>query len=514
LGADAEVTLARTGPDPGGTNGLDADEPAALRTAGPSTNRPRMGGRRGWGIRSSSLAAVALGLLAVIVAVGGGLGEPAPSASLRAADSSCAPVDPARGVPAFRLAPVGDDAGSRGLPGAVHGAGVEATFGDWPVPDLEQSVDVTAREPLHLVLATGACLTAVHVEAWDASLDHVPAESNRQLVIDSRVSPGDDVEIPGLSSGDWALRVVAEYWTGSGGPAVATEWFFRVRVAEGSLASPTASIRPLIAPAVSCGPTPASSADVVITMAAPSVAPVAGLPFGADSPTVDVGLGDAVEIAVEGDACATSWTIERRTDAGIVPLDGVPNVDNDPRRAAQNRWRFTLPAGESVVIATMRFGPSVIAERAWLVRVAAFSIPAAFLLAPDDRRVAAVAGCDLSLELANGYTAADSCGSLGYDGSGDSLVVAALQPIVFEIPGWTIVAWSGECGQIVAEADGTTTFVSGGCDLGGFDAGGASFPPDVRFVLRPGEHVVRLQVSATRNGDLINVPFYAMVTAE
>jgi hypothetical protein len=485
--------------------GRGPDLPFGRRETIPRPRRPVL--------RGPILATAAVAVLAVIVAVGGGLGDPRPSSSPES-DPRCAPVDPAAGVPSFRLAIAGDDTGVRGLPGAVQGPGVEASGRGWPVPGTELALDVPVSQPLHLVLATGVCLTGIHAEAWDAHLDHAPAESERQAVLETLVPLGGDIEIPGTSRGDWALRIVAEYWTGAGGPVVSTEWFFRVRVGADAEAAPTQSVRPLITPAVSCGPSVPSSAGAVVTLAAPGVAPVAGTAPDVDPPTLEVGLGEPIEIAVEGDACATSWTIDRRSDLGIDVIEGVPNIANDPGRAAQNRWTFTLPAGETVVVATFRFGPPVVVERSWRVRVPDFSIPEAFLIARDGGRVAALPGCGLSLELANGYGGADSCASIGYDGSGDRLEVSALEATTFDVPGWTIVAWSGACGRIVAMADGTTTFESDACSLGGFNLDDPSAAPDVRFVLRPGEHVVQLQVTAVRDGDRFSAPFYALVRAE
>jgi hypothetical protein len=268
-----------------------------------------------------------------------------------------------------------------------------------------------------------------------------------------------------------------------------------------------------VTPAVPCGPAPTGSEDVVLALTTGGSDPVPGAELGDGLPVVAVGPGEAIEIAVATSACATGWTIDVRTADGIESVESVPDVAGDPARRAQNRWLFALPRAidEADLVVVLRFGPSVVVERLWRLTDAPFEVPVAFVVADDGRRAEGYVGCGLTLELATGYTAADQCGSIGYDGGGERFEVQAFESLTLEVPGWAIVGWSGQCGQ-VSVADGPAIFESGGCELGSFSVDGPGTPPPARFVLQPGDQVLQLQVTATRDGDRFGVPYYLPVS--
>lgn len=281
--------------------------------------------------------------------------------------------------------------------------------------------------------------------------------------------------------------------------------------------SPIPLPTPAVTPAVACGPVPSGAGDVGVVLSAPGVEPVAGAPEGAWAPAVSVGLGDAADLAVVGDACSISWQVTLLSAAGE-PVDGetVANPGDDPAYAAQNRWVVRVPVGDHRLVATLRFGPGIEVVREWRVTGLGFTVPDTFLVDADGTRVPALPGCGLSISLANGFVTADSCGSVGYPEGLRALRVPAWSRVALEIPGWSIVSWNGTCGRIETDQFGAQSFmIVEGCSLGGYVAGSYATPPaPAEFLARPGERVVRLEVGASRNGDTFSVPMYALVSGE
>jgi hypothetical protein len=107
---------------------------------------------------------------------------------------------------------------------------------------------------------------------------------------------------------------------------------------------------------------------------------------------------------------------------------------------------------------------------------------------------------------------ADECGSIGYDGGGERLEIDADEVLDLEVPGWTIVRWTGQCGQLT-EVDGATVFDYRGSGLGGFGVDAIASAPPARFVVPPGDWVVMLLITATRDGDRFMVPYFLPVSA-
>ncbi|HEX9550467.1 MAG TPA: hypothetical protein VF971_05180 [Candidatus Limnocylindrales bacterium] len=514
----------------GRTEGRDADDFDIEDVAMPGVEigRPGRSGRRSPNhrLRRASLAVAATVILAGAFAAGGLVGDPGPTSppDQPPTGAACGTIGATSPSPAFRLAAAPDDAiGVRGLPGADQprlGEGDPA----WRLPNPEQSLTVAAARELRLILATGVCAAEIEIEAAPAVVGDDPDPGDRWSFLRTALDPASP-EFAFLfpSEGDWGLRIVVRYWGAAGASERLVETFFRVRVGDGPFAIATEPpAAPNVTPAVSCGPIPNAAADVVVTLTTGGGDPVAGLDPGADPglelPGVAVDLGDPVEIAVEGSGCATSWTIDVRTGDTILSIEGVPNVSNDPGRAAQNRWQLLLPEvfDEALLVVVLRLGPSVLVERLWQVSSLPFEIPPAFVVAPDGRRADAHPGCGLAISLASGYAGVDDCGSIGYDGGGPRFLVDAFETLSVEIPGWTIVAWRGECGQLSVDdgTEHTVQFEITGCELGGFDVSSSTGSPPVRFVLSPGDQVVRLQVSAVRDGDRFSLPYYLPVSAQ
>jgi len=509
---------------------LDIEDVEVVAAGGISNRRPVRAASRRPGTPAISLAIAAMAIAVVGLVAAGGLGGPSPTpttdsvlstpsppSTLRVGatpNPGCRQLDAGASLPPFRLAAGPGDTGVRGLPGTPRPR-FGTAYPDWHLPGPELALEAAPASDLRLVLATGVCAARVEVEAAPAELGNDPGLPDRQELLREFLDPvRDHVDFVAPSRGDWGLRIVVEYWSADSTGNARVEAFFRVRLGRGPFSSASGAPGPVVTPAVPCGPAPTRSEDIVLALTTGGSDPVPGVEPGDELPVVVVGPGEAIEIAVATSACATSWTIDVGTADSSTTIDGVPNPADDPASAAQNRWRFTLLAlDEADLVVSARFGPSVLVERRWRVTGAPFEVPAAFVVAADGRRAEAHPGCGLGLELANGFSMEDECGSIGYDGSGARFEVDAGEVVDLEVPGWTIVRWTGQCGQLT-EVDGVNVFEYEGCGLGGFAVDvGASAPP-ARFLLPPGDRIVMLLITATTlDGDRFTVPYFLPVSA-
>lgn len=509
---------------------FDADSVVVDARAAGATRAGRAGSRQG---RSSGvgIAVASLVLLTTAIALGGMIDTGVPNGSQAPGDSAtstppvCVPVA-TNVVPGFTIAVVGADPGFAGLLGYSHRPGVEVP-GGWQVPAFDPGRDPPATpsgEALELRTSGGACIRHVIADYASAALDHVPAPSERVVLRSGPEDPPSTVPALGrLPDGDWVVRAVAYFETGLSGldGLVIGERFFRIRVGPGPYPTPTVpptpepEPTPLVTPAVPCGPVPADPSQLEMLLSAPGVPGIAGSDGSGEPPAVSIGLGDTAEITIVGAACATSWTIELLAGTGApFERDRVDNPDHDPNHASQNRWEVRVPVGEYRLIATIALGPGIEIVREWRVTGLGFTVPEAFLVAADGTRVAVLPGCGLTIELANGYSASDSCGSLGYPAGLEVLRVPAWSAVVLEVPGWTILGWNGSCGDVRTDESGPEYF-EWACSLGGFWGGAGALPPGpAQFLARPGEFVVQAYVTATRDGDQFSVPMFALVAGE
>lgn len=364
------------------------------------------------------------------------------------------------------------------------------------------------------------------------------ARTDTQVEQTSLAYPGDGVYEPpvhnltvrSLPPGDWVLRAETHFQAldEPAGAEIVTFSFFRLIVGDVPVASDAPTITPSppapwVTPATPCGPG-IPKPDIEVLALGGRGEPVPGAvdlvpappltPPGI--PVVVVGLGDALEIAIVGNQCAASWDIQMidPVSGGSGFLDQFPNPLANQAVGTQNHWQVT-PIPDEVLVAKLDFagGPSIV--RSWNVKIQPFKVPAAFVVAQNGTRFQASAGCGLALKLANGYSASDSCGSIGYRPTAAALHVAAFQPIQFDIPDWNLLAWNAECGAMQATDPETFTNLNG-CRLGGAavtDVGAPLLTP-ATFVLPPGDTVVRISVTGVNaKGDQFSLPFYAHVIA-
>jgi hypothetical protein len=503
---------------------FDAD--AAFPGARPV--RRSAGPRRGGTGRGVGVAVAALVLLTGGVVVGGMLEDPGPSPSPSLAVSArppeaCVPLGDS--VPSFSLGVTGEQGAFPGEVGYTLRPG--EVFGDrkWIVPDERPRQAVVSGSLLEIRTPSGACLRHLAAAFLDP-LAYDPLTSVAKGLIDTDVEPPSPSLVLGrLPDGEWVVRVTAFFESDIRGSAadVVRESYFRMRVGPGPFPtlrpSPTAEPTPAVVPDVACGPEPVSVDDVELlaVTSAPDDADMAGAADGAEPPVVSIALGEPVEIQVSGDACATSWDIR------VVNLENLATMDQDvqhnpaesPAYAAQNRWRLRVGVGDFALVADLRFGADVAVHREWRLAGLGFVMPGAFLVDGDGSRVAVLPGCGLSFTLANGYSASDSCGSIGYPDGLEVLHVAAWSPVVLDIPGWTITSWNGTCGRVIEGVEGQGFETVNGCYLGNYTvAPGASPPAPVRFLARPGEQSVLLGITASRDGNTFSVVMYGVVDGE
>lgn len=499
-----------------------AGSPPAGRGSGPG--RPP---RRARGV----LPAVALiVLLAAGIAIGG-IPESAPSGNPSPTGSpapACVPVATSA-VPTFEVRAAGSEFGFAGVVGYTHRPGFETPDEGWQVPDPEpgrSAPEVASGASVEVYAAAGTCFWFIVAEYADATLGHVPDQAERRPLLAAAVEPpSPNPGLGRLPDGDWVVRVSAYFETSVSGPEglVIAESYFRVRVGSGPLPTPTPEPTPLVTPAVPCGPAPASPDDVELVLSAPGSEAIAGVPDGTAAPVAEIPVGERGGIAVTGDACARSWTIEvLDADTGErLYRDAVLNSNDDPGWISQNQWRIRPVTGSYDVVVSLHFGPGVDVVRVWRIIGRGFTVPDTFLEAANGSRVRAVPGCGLTFTLVNGYSDDNPCGLGGGWGAQPAgvardelalLRVPAWSRVTLEIPGWTITSWNGACGQIEADPSGAEFFNAPECMLGGYFVDETDSPPAAaQFLARPGEFVVQLAVTAHGSGGRYDVRMYARV---
>ena len=398
----------------------------------------------------------------------------------------------------------------------------------WEIPRLAAAFRIQQPVPaLEIASDQGACLGSLTVSYRPTdSLADVPGT---ELFRGDFEPPIHNLIVPPLPPGDWVARAEAHFLALDEPPGaeIVTFSFFRIIVANVPIVSDPPTVAPTrpppqVTPATACTPG-RPKADVEVVALGGVGEPVPGAidlvpvppvtPPGI--PVVVVGLGDPLELAITGSQCAVSWQIEMKdpVSGDVSQSEEFANPTEDVAVGAQNHWQVSS-GPDQVLVASMRFagGPSI--ARSWLVKVRPFVTPPAFLVAKDGTRFEATAGCGLQLNLGNGYSAIDDCGASGYSPTAAALHVVAFEPIRLEIPGWNLLSWTAECGAV--KATDTQAFMNlNGCRLGGAASGtGTPLLAPAAFVLRPGDTVVQLSVSAINpNGDQFSVTLYAHVIA-
>ncbi len=465
--------------------------------------RSRSGAPLGPG-RGAGIAAAVLLLLVGGIALGSMEEEPRPTASptsTATADTALATVLPCRPGVEVPVELIALDDPPRVVSGLVASRPT--------LPGAPDALVVRSGTRLAASARLDACVMQMTVERVPVpELNTSPFVTWIDRAQDPAVGPA-PFELGALGDGDWLVRARATFV--EFGPGHWT--YFRVLVGSEPFSSP----RPVsqVTPRNPCAsddpaaPTLAVQLSTGVTVTAVD---------GADPEVVHLPLGEALVIVTDADRCALSWTIEAIDDGGAaVTLDQVANPDADQAFAAQNRWQFPLPFDSTLVRMSASFAGGRTVVALWQLVVDPFVIPDAYLVAQDGTKRAMGAGCGLYVALANGYSAGDDCGSVGYPAGLSRLTVRVGEPVTFEIPGWGLLGWFANCGRIEV-SDGIEQFVGGdGCQLGGgfsdaYDAGAPIEDPAV-FLVPPGAWVIQVSANAIHEGDQFGDTFFLPVTA-
>ncbi len=427
----------------------------------------------------------------------------------------CSPVR--RGAPPeIQLGPFGPSkvGAIRGAP-ATAGIGGGSPAPSWPTLPQAGALRLPANASITVFAEQDACMRYVVAE-------YLPGAPGVTLPFPiafrtMNISPPRSIQPLGtLPSGDWIVRVVAYFSTGSSGDDGGTvlERFFRVV----NSATPVPIPSPLSTPAVPCAPPAPGGVAPALILTGSSAGSIEGTPGLVLPPLTPVVLGDLIEIRVAGDACAIGWTITGKQDETNFQsdFDQEANPTNNPFLYAQNRWRLhDLPTGRLTVSATVRFSADVSVSRRWFLDVGGSATPTVRISTPADTAVTAVqAPCGGSWAFTIGTSGFEYCSVDVVPNSVPVLSVGPETPLRLDAPGWTIRSWGGSCGRIDPAAVSQMLIVNG-CDLGGWygSDGGPPLPGPAMFLPRTAGPLVRIFVQAQRGDALVTVTVYATILA-
>ncbi len=271
-------------------------------------------------------------------------------------------------------------------------------------------------------------------------------------------------------------------------------------------------------PSVPCGSDDlAGAADLVLI-----VDGVAAVVQSGDLPLVHVPEAGRVEVRTTGDRCATGWNLDTVDPLGTLRV--VDRRDRDPGDvdpARQNRWSippWTLGIDATILDAAATFVSGETVSRTWRVVVDPFVPPDLQLHASDGTQVTLARGCGLTVDLANGASSSEGCASIEYPaGHVPVLESVAGTALTVSTSGWGVLRWQASCG-LMAGADLQRFESPARCSLGGDSVQDGSNPLKVpplpeppRFVTPPGTWVIRLDLTATRDGDRFAATWFAQV---
>lgn len=412
---------------------------------------------------------------------------------------------------------LGDPRSIHGVPNVTAPGPTGSQTPAWPVLPVGGALRLSAATSIDLRSEQDACIRYVVAE-------YVPGAAGVAIPFPIafrtlNVSPPRSIVPLGtLPSGDWVVRVVAYFSTGTAGQEDGTvvERFFRVINAETAVPLPT----PFASPAVACAPPPPAGVPPTLVLSGSADGLTEGTPGLVVPPVAPVRLGDVIEIRVAGDACAIGWTITGTQPAlnnDQYEIEREANSGNNPFVFAQNRWRLhDLPTGMLFVTATIRFSVDVSVTSRWLLDVEGAAVPAVRIVAPNGATVTAPRSpCGASWTFATGMGGFEYCVGEGPPASLPTLTVAPETPLRVEVPGWMILSWNANCGRSDAVSSPSIVFVMvNGCDLGGWYVQDGEIPPSpgpAMFLPRTGGPLVRIWVQAERNGATVSLAVFALI---
>jgi hypothetical protein len=382
---------------------------------------------------------------------------------------------------------------------------------DWPIPAADQALHMDRLGSLVLLADDGACATRVVAEYLPvARLDERPAPLGPGAI--NLDPPRDRIVLRSPPAGDWVVRLEVFLWHGAGARSARAdlERFFRVT-------NDGPGFTPYMTPAVPCTPLAIDAGPPTLALRIGDGTPVRGVDpasFPGDilrnGAIVEGTFPDRVELLVDGDVCATSWSVEFLDYGGGGPIGGtaLDNPGENPFFAGQNRIALTdALLGTTVVFATVRFGQDRTAYGAWELTLMGPEAPAGVFIGLDGGAVPGVRTCGIYWAMADGASGSETCPDSALPEDLALLTVRGGDPVRFDLAGWHIQSWAVYCGTRSIEdqryIDGNT-----GCDLGSGAEGPAIFLPFV------GRMIVMVSVSADRDGDVVTATYVVEILAE
>jgi hypothetical protein len=238
---------------------------------------------------------------------------------------------------------------------------------------------------------------------------------------------------------------------------------------------------------------------------------------------VDVPFNGEVEFVIDGDVCATRWTIEASSfptaDTFAEPVFGqgdiwrwaefANNRSDNPVISQQNRIpATTVGLGLAVVRASLSFADGGTFRTYWRVRIAGFPPPDVRVVSADGSSVVPAVGCGRSYNTPEVYIGEQCDGKRPLLLEGPILTVPDGSIVDVEVTDWAVTWWSaGWVDQATAVAGGGEVGDQG--NFSGYDEAGLHrlrwFAPPV------GEWNVQLYLNNDHDGTSYQIPFFLRV---
>jgi hypothetical protein len=236
---------------------------------------------------------------------------------------------------------------------------------------------------------------------------------------------------------------------------------------------------------------------------------------------VDVPFDGVVDFAIDGDACATRWTITAVGYVGPDPIDQRSfggdewtwasyegNRGDDPVISQQNRIAAqTVGLGVAIVEGTFAFADGGSVQMFWRVRIAGFEAPDVRVTAADGSSVQPIVGCGRSYNTPDQYIGEQCDVSRPPLLDGPVLSVPDGSVIDVEVDGWAVTYWSaGWVDQATVVAGGD---LQDRGNFSGYDQAGLHrlqwFAPPL------GDWNVQLYLNEDHDGSAYSIPFLLRV---
>jgi hypothetical protein len=227
---------------------------------------------------------------------------------------------------------------------------------------------------------------------------------------------------------------------------------------------------PVVTPWVECGPAPSGPPDVLLEFGDETILGTlesyfgpdgiaVPLPSSASDPSsaarVDVPNDAVSDLWIVGAACANQWTIELLGNdpslfntVGV--LDSVTNLGLESAYAAQNRFELAFaPYGGDLTLSATLESRAFTVRVTWPIHVVPIDRPVGFLRAGNGTGASATEGCDVIMELGNGWVPQDGpCEASMPEKPIDWLTVAPGDSVEFALEGWDITGSQLACGHL------------------------------------------------------------------